>query len=184
MKVAHPYYPTVKRIIYVCAFMLLMACTNQNHCTISSFDDQNVVKEISRYIDKTSYDSYAVVYTSQLTGFDSLQTGILIGPFYKGLIEQLKISSIKNIGECSNRKIYLLSTSQTRPVAKDLSDIAFCSMDSSLVTKDREYEMYTKNCLINFLRKSVLMYNDKTTLIINQRPDTLVLPKIEVEIME
>jgi hypothetical protein len=170
-------------LMLICIF--ISACNKiGKEDELSSFlGNKHFMQIINLYVTTAGYDSYVILSTDRLFNFDERKHGLLLGPLYKDFLAELKDSIIIEFCEVSHRKIYaipIIKNKMQNP--KGTLNVKYCSRDSFLIANYKGRKIYTYSSLINFLKRSILIYyNDKHALTMESHPDTIVLPNIECD---
>ncbi len=137
---------------------------------------------INTYVeDSDKYNSYLIMPTGMLFNHENAPLGYLIGPLYKGIENEIDGFNPVSIMKIKGKRIYLYS---------DISDLIFlgtdtimkyCPKDSVIISRDNKDTLYTEYILVNYLKRARMFYKCRGRFFINNSPDTLFLPKINME---
>lgn len=158
------------KLYIICLVLLFASCTGRYDCTWKLKKDcrDSIKAYISAHKEYTSYLVVLKHVVSDQAGI--LTTGFLVGPLY-GLSDQ-ELTSLLPV-EIDNAKVFIMSDLQ---LLMDVPEIP--AIDEKYV-KSMDYG-YNKreSAVVNYVRHAVYMYYEDSVLMVNNRPDTLFIPKI------
>ncbi len=164
-----------KVLIFFCWVILFTSCTDNYDCRWNLKEDCR--DSIKAYISAhKEYESYLVVLKHAVSYQEGvITTGFLIGPLYDQQKHELNpLLSIK----IDNAKVFIMSDLQL------LLDVPPMPVNDEKYVKSTTYDYNKKeSAAVNYVRHSVYMYYSDSVLMVNNRPDTLFLPKIIVDEM-
>ncbi len=173
------------KIFLMLTCIFISACNKRGkEDELSSFlGNKHFMQIINQYATTAGYDSYVILPTNRLSNFDERKHGFLLWPLYNGFLAELKDSIIIEFCEVSHRKIYAMPVIKNKMQnPKGTLNVKYCNRDSFLIANYKGREIYTHSCLINFLKRAILIYyNDKQVITMENRPDTIVLPNIKCD---
>jgi len=174
-----------KIIILMSVISILILIISNSHFKKNVF--KYAIKEecmaiINTYVeDSDKYNSYLIMPTGMLFNHENAPLGYLIGPLYKGIENEIDGFNPVSIMKIKGKRIYLYS---------DISDLIFlgtdtimkyCPKDSVIISRDNKDTLYTEYILVNYLKRARMFYKCRGRFFINNSPDTLFLPKINME---
>lgn len=154
---------------YISLVILLTSCTENYDCRWNMKKDcrDSIIAYISSH---PEYNAYLVVFKHELTDQMGIRTtGFLIGPLYYQLRIDLRSALLINT---NNAKVFILSDMQDFLETSEMS-----TNDNDLDSFGVDYNK-GETAAVNYVRHAVYMHYKDSILIINNRPDTLFLPKI------
>lgn len=109
--------------------------------------------------------------------------GYLIGPCFPLLKEFYKGSGFVKVGDVSGKRVYMLSQFSELFENNDTTWENTCKLDKFVLLREHhKEEIYPKDPssnIINYLCRANLVSKSNGKIIVNTRPDTLVLPIIK-----
>lgn len=109
--------------------------------------------------------------------------GYLIGPCFPLLKEFYKGSGFVKVGDVSGKRVYILSQFSELFENNDTTWENTCKLDKFVLLREHyKEEIYPKDPssnIINYLCRANLVSKSNGKIIVNTRPDTLVLPIIK-----
>lgn len=109
--------------------------------------------------------------------------GYLIGPCFPLLKEFYKGSGFVKVGDVSGKRVYMLSQFSELFENNDTTWENTCKLDKFVLLREHhKEEIYPKgpsSNIINYLCRANLVSKSNGKIIVNTRPDTLVLPVIK-----
>ena len=156
----------------------LLGCQKQASYTIK--DDYYVI--IRKYVlAHRQYNSFLLMSTGQLFNENRKYRGFLLGPLYENMEKEIQDFSLIDFLEIDGKRIYLSSEASSIIQQKEL-DINYCVADSIVVfTYGEGQKIYSHSSLINYLKRSMLLYKNKGVIYINNSSDTLFLPQFKLD---
>ncbi len=154
---------------YISIVIFLSSCTENYDCRWNMKEDcrDSIIAYISSH---PEYAAYLVVPKYEITDQMGVRTtGFLLGPLYNQSRSYLRTALPINI---NNAKVFILSDMQYFLKTSEMSTNDF-DLDSFVVDYNNE-----ETAAVNYVRHAVYMHYKDSMLIINNRPDTLFLPKI------
>lgn len=163
--------------IHIIAFTVIIIYSS---CSSNEFDKSKYIKKeyytaIKEYVmEKKEYDQFLLIPADKFITERDDVNGYLIGPFYPLMLELLELDALELVRFPSGKTVFYTTdfTGLFEPTNNYLKNIK----DSVFDYKSRAGDNYTRNPLINFLKRSRLMILDNK-MSINRQPDTLFLPK-------
>ncbi len=129
-------------------------------------------------MDKEGYNQFLLIPANKFYTLRDDIHGYLIGPLYPILLDIFETNVYKLVSFSSNKTVYF--TTDFKELFEDeyynYEIIKDSVLDYSLNGEDH----YDRNPLVNFLKRSRLLYL-KENMIINHQPDTLFLPKTIID---
>ena len=164
----------MKFIIYVLLFISIISCNNRDICKEFELDDK-VYTAIVDYINKNSqYNTFIIMELPYvIPNKDSkIQYEFLLGPFYKNILDDTQNKLYYNI---LGKRVYL-KTNFASIFKRRIDDSWNNTNPKDSLKLPSGYN--TNESVILYIHKSILLQIEKTeNLIINYRPDSLILPK-------
>lgn len=155
----------------------MMSCCNYKSPSELTFK-QEFVDRINCYIDRdsTSHHSYLIIYTDKLYHERKITNGYLVGPLYYGLYTSLRKENFIKLF-CYKKKIVYLYSVGAEFLKSSNATINFCEQDSCILYNN----VYSKEPLINFLKRANLFYYKKDRMYVESEIDTLFMPKLSID---
>lgn len=163
-----------KIIIELILLILCISCTQIRN-------DEGILSFITNSIKKDSLNckSYLIIKSKDLPFFSlKVKKGFWVGPFYRKMTtEHSTIMIHKNhIQRLLNEKNIYIYIKKKQDVI--LNNIIFCDPDSAYITNGRDTMFVTTDAFVNYVKRTRLIQMKRNRIIVNNQPDTLVLPKI------
>lgn len=161
------------RYIYLVLLSFLISCRCDNTEKIHIRFKKEISSAIEKYVSKNNnHDSYLLFPSSFLFNDRKEYTGLLIGPMYEYIWDKDRIVGYFPV---KGKKVYVMYDGLS--FIQHETEINFCKADSiNIQFGDTLISNHTP--LINFIKRSFLLYYRNKNLQINTKPDTLFLPKI------
>lgn len=161
------------------AFFCMLLMTIFSSCHSDKIVSEEIQKEyydaIEDYIlSKREYDQFLLIPAKKFfTERDDID-GILIGPLYPVILELMETNALILTRFPSNQTVYYTTDFKDIFVKRNLNFKTI--KDSVFSYKLNGVDIYDRNPLINFLKRSRLFYYNENKLFTNIQPDTLFLP--------
>ena len=161
------------KCIYYILLLLLVSCRCDKTGEIGFKFNKETSSAIEEYISKNGrYDSYLLFPSSFLFNDRKEYTGLLVGPMYKDVWDEDKVVSHFLV---NGKNVYVMSDCSC--FMRHETKIKYCKPDSVYIQYgDMAISDHTP--IINFIKRSFLLYYRNKKLQINMKPDTLFIPKI------
>lgn len=164
-----------KKITIVLMLIIVIGCTkSKNDIAEITYICKNIAE------DSVKIKSLLILKTIDIPTFKKKAKGYLVGPFYKGLLlppnnKFILSQNIKLIYNDNYTSLYIYDKTKSR---KEKMDVCFCDQDSIpiLFDNDKDTAFITKDAFINYIKRAKLYEIVEKQLLINNQPDTLVLP--------
>lgn len=164
-----------KKYLY-CTFLLMVSCTYTKSPKLSF--KQEFVDSIKCYVDRDTsvHNSYLILYIDKVFHERTIPNGYLVGPLYPGLSASLHQKEYIKLFDYKKKAVYLYDI-DTEFLQSSHEPTKFCKQDSVLFYDT----IYSKDPMINFLKRANLFYFRKGKMVIEAKVDTLILPKLYID---
>lgn len=154
----------------ICLVLLFASCADNYDCKWNLKEDcrDSIKSYISAHKEYTSYLVVPKHVISDQAGI--LTIGFLVGPLY-GLSNQVQHSLLPI--RIDNAKVFIMTDLELLVDVPEIPNID----EEFLKSSDCGYNK-REPAAVNYVRHAVYMHYEDSILIVNNRPDTLFLPKI------
>lgn len=173
----------MRKISFILSMAVLSLVTFSCQCEKHIFskmvreDDMAVIE--SYVSDSINYDSFLIMPTKVLFNFKDGPLGFLVGPLYENLKMDINNFNPIYFMTIQDKDVYLNSDISDMMDKDGEPAVKYCPQDSVVFCLDCEDISYTKQAIVNYLKRARLFYRDNGKLYINNRPDTFFLPRIK-----
>ncbi len=176
----------IKQLNYLCFFaaFLLPSCEVKSNGFRELSPEAN--KIITDYVNSTpQYNTYLLVSQSLLYKTPIKEPGFLIGPFFPLLNDYYKGCHALRLVDIGSNRVYVLDD-MSALVGEETEEWTNINKLDKSVTLDgvllqKIYPSDKNSNMINYLCRAKLFYYANGSFLINNRPDTVYLPRVKMD---
>ena len=176
----------IKQLNYLCFFaaFLLLSCEVKSNGFRELSPEAN--KIITDYVNSTpQYNTYLLVSQSLLYKTPIKEPGFLIGPFFPLLNDYYKGCHALRLVDIGSNRGYVLDD-MSALVGEETEEWTNINKLDKSVTLDgvllqKIYPSDKNSNMINYLCRAKLFYYANGSFLINNRPDTVYLPRVKMD---
>ena len=177
----------IKHLNYMCFFaaFLLLSCEVRNNGLFRELspDANNIITD---YVNSTpQYNTYLLVSQGLLYKTPIKEPGYLIGPFFPLLNDYYKGCHALKLADIGSNRVYVLDDMSVlvREGKEEWTNIN--KLDRSVMLdgggSQKIYPSDKNSNMINYLCRAKLFYYANGSFLINNRPDTVFLPRVKMD---
>ena len=158
----------MNKLLFLSIFIVIGCKTDENRLSVEA--GKAIVSKIEEYVSThTNYDRFLILDSwSESFSIEKYPSGYILGPYYHGMLKQIEKYPYIYI----NRSRIYVNSSSLRIYDNEISVMYESHTDSS------ENDYYIINdAWSDYIYKAVFFYKKDGNWYINQRPDTIFVPK-------